>query len=130
MCAELGLTFHENQKTYKWYGTWVNDFHGQDAAYRHGIKTEDYGKCEHAISVPGSQYQIGLHKNPNGPGLVPVFDFYGSGHNIQALLGGGGEKLKQVYGVHAATRAAKKKGWFVTRTPIKNNGIKLTIRGM
>ena len=60
-CRRLGLQLNEGQKTHKWYGRWVGDYHGADAAFHHGIKPEDYGKCEHAISIPGDDeaYEIG-----------------------------------------------------------------------
>src|ERR1019366_9119844 len=97
-CAGLGLEFKENQKTFKWYGTWVNDYNAQDAAYRNGIKTQDYGKCTHALSVAGNPdaYEVGLMPNPNGKGFVPVFDFYGAqGAALAAKIGRDGGLLKQ-----------------------------------
>ena len=44
-CERLGLQFIENQKTYKWYGSWVGDSPLPD-----GITLSDLGKCDHAIS--------------------------------------------------------------------------------
>ncbi len=34
---------------YDWYGTFMADYHGDDAAYKLGIKPEDYGKCLFAL---------------------------------------------------------------------------------
>lgn len=126
-CDELGLKFKEWQKTYRWYGRWVNDYRSQDAAFNHGIKPEEYGKGEHAIEVPGSQYDIGIHKKNDA--YIMAFDFWGTGKAIQQKLGNGGEKLKQLYGVHAAINAAKRKGWTVQRKTVGGK-IKLTINGM
>src|SRR6266576_2837582 len=78
---QLGLEFRQGQKTYKWYGRWVDDYHGEDAAYKNGIKPEEYGKCEHALRVKGndSAYEVGVVKKPNGTwGLI--WDFYAGGH--------------------------------------------------
>lgn len=57
----------------------MNDYNGEDAAFSHGIKPEDYGKCSHAIVDPNSKhkYEIGLVKNPNGEGYIPIVDFWG-----------------------------------------------------
>lgn len=63
---KLGYQWKANQTTYRWYGVWVNDYHGEDAAYRHNIKTEDYGKCDHAITIPGVDYDIGVIEAPDG----------------------------------------------------------------
>jgi hypothetical protein len=126
-CEELGLNFKENQKTYRWYGKWVNDYRSGDAAFNHGIKPEDYGKGEHAVEVPGSKYDIGVHRS--GEGYKLAFDFWGTGKAIQEKVGKGGEKIKQLYAVHAATLAAKRKGWIVQRKTVGSK-IELNITGM
>src|SRR5437016_6251552 len=87
-CDELGLTFKEGQTTYKWFGQWVNDYHGEDAAYKSGIDPKDYGKCAHAIGVPGSGYEIGVVKLPNG-NFTLIYDFFGPGRKIMETLGQG-----------------------------------------
>ena len=102
-----GLKWKENQKSWKWYGTWVNDYNKADAAYKLGIDTRDYGKCDHAISVDGSDYEIGIMKRTDGKGWSPVFDFFGSnGHRIQAVVGDGCEKLMVEYQREYVTRFA------------------------
>jgi|APCry1669188910_1035180.scaffolds.fasta_scaffold21088_2 hypothetical protein len=126
-CHELGLTFLENKKSFEWYGHWVDDYSAQDAAYRNGIKPEDYGKCAHAIKIPGTTYEIGVVNNPKGPGLTLVYDFWGPGETIKQTLGIGLEKLKQIYSTHAATNAARKKGWTIQRTQTANGTIKLNM---
>lgn len=68
-CKNLGWTFHKNQKTFKWYGTWVNDYSEEDAAYLNGVKVEDFGKCSHAISIPGCKYQAGLVEGEQGSSI-------------------------------------------------------------
>ncbi len=97
-CQQLGLEFCENQTEYKWYGTWVNDYGRDDAAYKHGIKPEDYGKCTHAIRVPWTEeeaaayevnpknrpYEAGLVKMPDG-GFAVVFDHWSAGKGAKQL---------------------------------------------
>ena len=109
-CEALGLEFVQGQKTFKWYGRWVNDYSAEDAAYHSGIKPEDYGKCEHAIRIPGnsSAYEIGVVRNPNGEGYSLVYDFYNGGFGMSDKVGGKKcEKLVGEYGKGVARNQAK-----------------------
>lgn len=108
--AELGCTFKENQKTFRWYGRWVNDYDAKEAAYRYGIKPEDYGKCDHAVEVPGSGYDIGLVKNKETGAYRPLFDFWGTGRKILEVIGDKGERLKQRYSLIKCELLAKQRG--------------------
>jgi hypothetical protein len=108
-CKALGLTFHENQTTYRWYGRWVNDYHAEDAAYHHGVKPEDYGKCSHAISAPGATYDIGVCKLANG-NYTLIYDNFSQGMGLERELGPRCRKLKQEYGVQAAISQAEQQG--------------------
>lgn len=127
-CKELGLTLKRGQKSIKWYGRWVNDYDAADAAYKLGIKTEDYGKSDHAITVPGSGYEVGLLRNPATGGYKLYFDFYGhNGQAIQKAIGQNGEKLVQLYATHKATSDLRKKGMIVQRQVGANGSIKLVV---
>ena len=126
-CAELGLTFHEGQKTIRWFGRWVNDYSREDAAYKLGIKPELYGTCDHAVSVPGCNYDIGFIKNPQTGGYRLYFDFWGEGKKIQQALGVNGQKLLQYYNAHKTTAWAKMKGYCVTRTAQPNGNLTLKL---
>lgn len=114
---DCGLVFNWNQKTWKYYGSWVNDYHDADAAYKNGIKTEDYGKCLHAISVPGNKhaYEIGIVKNPNAEegGYKLLVDFYGGGNGLQAHIGGSKDyyKLQDAYSKHVVIKQAEAQGY-------------------
>jgi len=127
-CKELGLTFKEGQQTYRWFGEWVNDYAAKDAAYLNGIKPEDYGKCSHAIEVPGSGYDIGLVKNPATNAYRIVYDNWGTGKVIVGTIGAGGEKLIQRYGILKAEALAKSKGHTTVRETGKNGNILLRVR--
>lgn len=129
-CKELGLTFHEGQKTIRWYGRWMNDYDGEDAAFKLGIKPEQYGNCDHAIELPGCRYDIGLLRNPATGGYKLYFDYFGEGQKIQAALGDNGQKLLQYYAANKATAEARKKGYTVQRQTARNGTLKLTITGM
>ena len=129
-CAELGLTFKEGQKKIRWFGKWVNDYDAADAAYKLGIKPEQYGTCDHAIEVPGSGYDVGLLHNPETNGYKLYFDFWGGhGKAIQNAIGNNGETLLKYYAAHKTTMEAQKKGWLVTRSIKPTGEIKLQITG-
>src|ERR1039458_8209022 len=118
-CKDLGLVFKENQRTIRWYGRFLADYDGEDAAFKLGIDPKDYGTCSHAIEVPGSNYDIGLIRNPATNGYRIYFDFYGShGAAIQAEIGHNGEKLLQYYAAAKVSMEAKLKGYLVQRKPV------------
>lgn len=109
-CKQLGLEFMKDQTTYKWFGAWVNDYDAEDAAYKNGIKPEDYGKCVHAIKVPGASYEIGVYRHPETGNLRLIYDFFGDGRNIMEKVGKNCEKLWTAQGeVWAHDYAAKNK---------------------
>lgn len=122
-CEHLGLVFCEGVTTYKWYGTWVGDYHGDDAAYRK-IDPKKFGQCKHMIHLPWSAqeeadptrrpYEIGLVEMEDGT-LAPVFDHYGSGRRLMSLLGGKTcGKLMQLIDQYKVTlKAAQQKGHYV-----------------
>lgn len=129
-CAELGLVFKEGQKKYEWYGRWVNDYDAADAAYKFGLKPEDYGKCDHAIGVPGSNYEIGLVHNQETGGFKVIFDFYGThGRAIQHAIGTNGEKLIQYYGLNKMAAGCAKKGLKTERITGDKGQVHLKISG-
>ena len=108
----LGLQLNVGQETWKWYGKWVDDFHGETAAYKNGIETKDYGKCLHAIVDPLTPdgYEIGLVANPAEKvgGLLPVLDTFGSkGAHILGIVGERFRKLCQLYWNECCIEAAQ-----------------------
>lgn len=44
-CGLIGIKF---RKALDW-GAWLNDYHGEDAAYKNGYDPEDYGNCEFCL---------------------------------------------------------------------------------
>lgn len=129
---ELGLELVRDQKTWKWFGTWVNDYHGADAAYKNGINPKDYGKCDHALRVKGnpSAYEIGVYQQPDGSFKL-AWDFYGgAGKAVQNCVGRKGEHLKQGYAKAVAVNALKKKGFVPMKIETtEDNKLKITLRG-
>jgi hypothetical protein len=129
--AELGGELLEGVKKGRWFGKWVNDYSAADAAYKLGIKTEDYGKCDAVIRFKDSAYDIMLLKNPETNGYRIYWDFYGqNGKSLEDHVGGrDARKLIQLYGVNKATLEAKSRGYGVKREVKTNGAIKLTLFG-
>lgn len=111
-CKALRLEFREGQQTYKWYGRWMNDYHGDDAAYQQGLKPEDYGKCLHALRMidHADGYEVGVVADPSGePGsYVLVWDFWDK--RLLDAIGRNGELLKRAYAEAAVREYAAKRG--------------------
>ena len=103
ICKRAGWEFIEGKKTYKWFGRFVGDY-----PMPKGYTVDDLGKCEHAIKIPGVNYEIGLAKNKNGGGLRFMFDFYDS--QLKKAVGIEGNILKQLYAVEKTKLEASKRG--------------------
>lgn len=100
-CKQLGLTLVRGQQTYKWWGHSAGD-HPVPA----GFTASDLGKCEHAIQVPGTDWEVGVVKarNPDGTpkaGYTLLFDYYDVG-NWHAKGLGGAAIAKALGGTDAA----------------------------
>ena len=88
-CVRLGLELREGQKTFRWYG-------------REEV-------CEHAISVPGAQYEIGIVKT--GDAYELRCDYYDQA--IGRAIGSSGGLLRQAYAVERTKCEARRKGYSV-----------------
>jgi len=126
---ELGALWVEGKKTYNWYGQSVGDY-----PLPIGMTVDQLGKCDHVIALPGVRYEIGVVKLPNG-NYTLAFDFYGrhgqhDGEKLLAHFGDGLAKIKQFYGLHKATIAAKLRGYSTSRKLAANGDIKLQITGI
>jgi len=87
----LGLQIKKAQ-TWKWFGSWQNDYHATEAAFNFGIKPNEYGKCaEYVISIPGNShaYEVGVVRRRDGkPGWVLVYDFWAGGQGMSEKISG------------------------------------------
>jgi hypothetical protein len=124
----LGLEFRKDQKTYKWYGAYANDFHESNAAYHHGHRPEDYGKCDHALAVKGNPdaYEIGVVPRRDGqPGYSLLYDFWQDGYGLMEKVGPNANRLRQEYAAQVAIKRLNAEGRRVTRSVNKDNKIML-----
>jgi hypothetical protein len=125
---ELGLELQPGKTTYKWYGRWMNDYNTGNAAYRQGVEPSTYGQCVHAVKVKGAgpnDYELGLIRNPDGAGLIPAADFWGSGGKIKDAIGEKCEKLGTAYSRAAIQAQASRQGYALTEQAVGGK-IKLT----
>jgi len=120
-CKRLGFELRRGQTRYKWYGRWVNDYHEADAAYKHGIATEDYGHCDHAIHVPGAHYEVGVVAAKDGAGFQLIWDFVDGGLR-EALGGETAPRLIQAYAVEQARLTALQQGHTVNSETVPEDG--------
>jgi hypothetical protein len=125
-CEACGLEFVRDQTTFKWFGSWVKDYHAEDAAYKNGFKPEDYGKCLHAIRVPGKAdaYEIGVARRQDGK-LGLLFDFWAGGKGLIDKCGQNAGKLTQEYAAQVAMKKAKLQGFSVQRKQLQDGRVQL-----
>ena len=140
-CERLGLEFIEGQTTFKWFGQWVGDYNGDDAAFKElGIDPKTYGTCLHAIRVKGAAdhvYEIGVIKHPNRDGYALLWDFWNGGCGLMKHVAAqddkekkGIGKLMQMYGLEAAKRSLAKQGMTCVEKVLENGAIKLVANVM
>ncbi|MFY9268999.1 MAG: hypothetical protein WAO55_04535 [Candidatus Manganitrophaceae bacterium] len=119
-CLRLGFTFVEGQKTYRWYGRLV-----EDAQVPDGLSIDDLGRCDHAIGVPGAEYEIGVRAERGVFRLL--WDSYERG-GLEQNVGKGAGLLKQAYGIEKAKIEARRKGYSVYESQKADGTITLKIQ--
>jgi hypothetical protein len=119
-CDQLGLEFIEGQKSYAWFGESIGDY-----PLPAGFTVADLGKCDHAIRVPGAEYEIGVVHRAGKYALL--WDSWGRG-GLERILGTGAGKLKQAYAVTKTICEAKRKGYMVKEQKTET-GIRLVLSG-
>ena len=110
-CTALGATLHLGQTYHRTY----------------------YGKkaCDHAISIPGADYDIGLVKAESGPGYDITFDQWGPGHALTMAFGERACKLQQEYRVATIERRHRvtlaRKGFRMTRENLPTGQVRMRL---
>jgi hypothetical protein len=102
-CNRLGLELIRAKKSFKWFGK--------------------EAPCDHAIKVPGAEYEIGvILRDGNYELNCDFFD-----RNLEPVIGKGGGLLKQAYAVEKAGIEARRKGYSVIESQTEN-GIRLRVQ--
>ena len=117
-CQRLGFTFVDNQKTYKWYGTWMGD-----APLPEGISKEELGQCTHAIKVPECLYEIGVVQR--GSKYTLLWDSWHSG-GLEQKIGKNAGILKQAYSIERIRREAMLKRYRFSEKKVEK-GVRLVL---
>jgi hypothetical protein len=128
-CKTLGLIFHEGKKNYKWYGRWMNDYNGTDAAFKQGFNPKTYGKdAEHVISVANNTnaYEIGVVKNPTTGKYHLVYDFWCQGNGLEKVVGKSCDNLCKQYAKEVAVKQVKRLGYTAQVTTNASGEIEIT----
>jgi len=122
----LGLELVRGQKTYRWFGKWVNDYHAEDAAYRDGVDPSQYGKCDHVLRVRGvsGAYEVGLVDDGEG-GFRVIYDFYNGGFGLMGHIGDGEKdcnKLMREYSKQVAIDQLEEQGFVFDSEEVSEDG--------
>lgn len=110
----LGFEWREGQKTYQWFGRHVGDYPMPE-----GFTAADLGKCDHAIHIPGVDYEIGVVKR--GKRYHVLFDFWDR-KLLKAVGGETAPKLAQRYTLESAKRQARLLGHEIRGVKTEKDG--------
>lgn len=103
----------------------MDDYSKEDAAYKQGIKTEDYGKCDYAISFPDIGYEVGLVKQPDNSYTV-VYDFFDN--KLKQKMGGeDAGAFMQAYAIERARIEARKQNLSFKEETMTDGSIKVSV---
>ena len=107
-CTECGVELRRNQRTFRNYG-------GRNSP------------CEMAVVLPGNEraYELGLVRTADGQSYAIQMDNWQRGLGMNDKVGTDACTLRQLYGVHAATAAARKQGMNVARQQLPDGSIRL-----
>lgn len=117
-CKRLGFEFCQNQQSYQWYGRWVGD-----SPLPEGITEDQLGKCDHAIKVPGAQYEVGVVRK--GQSFILLYDEWVKG-GLKTKLGVNAGLLKQAYTIETLRKEARQKNYRFHETKMKKQ-IRVTL---
>jgi hypothetical protein len=105
-CERLGLTLHRESRSATYYS-------GQRAS------------CDHTISIPGTQYQVGVKQAADGTYSL-LADTYDP--TLRRAVGDRCAKLTQAYNIEESRRQARMKGMDVTERVLEDGTIRLEVQ--
>jgi hypothetical protein len=86
--ASCGLEYKPQENHWRWYARFLNDWHGDNAAYKHGIDPKRYGTADAGILYnKDGKYDAGVYKVGEGEYTI-VYDFYNGGEGLVKKLSG------------------------------------------
>jgi hypothetical protein len=103
LCQRQRWEFLENQTSHAWYG-------------------RERAACDHAIRIPGCNYELGLKMSDSGK-YIAVADFWEKG-GLQAALGEQGEVFRQLYLQESDIMWAEEKNFAWEEIPAEEAGAK------
>lgn len=135
-CTRLGWRLDIDRRSHHWFGQWVDDsplprglfeseelyqaMLGLSKEHRRKAMTEYLSKPDHVLFVPGSRYEIGIHRVGERWELaIDEWTQQGMGRNIA-------NKLAQAYSLECAILEAEKHGYSVQEEKQPNGAVKLT----
>lgn len=121
------LKWNENRKTFNWYGSWMDDYKANDAAYRNGIDVDQYGTCDVCIQMEGVNYEMGVVRRKDGQGWSLVWDNVSDGYKLDELLGSHAEKLVIEYSQAYIRDFAERNGFIMDETVDGEGNLVLTM---
>lgn len=113
---------HRGKKHYNWFGRHVGDH-----PLPEGFTAGELGKCEHAISLDGCGYEVGIVKSKKGVGFSLLFDFWGTGQKLRETFGAGCEKLTDAINTEVMKAKARRAGYSFTTKKLENGGTVITV---
>lgn len=140
VCKRQGWQFRRNQKEYIYWGRFLDDspiareVFETEAEYQRvlGMPSEErkaymnklYGKCDHAISVPGCKYEVGVLDK--GGRYVLAWD-YVDYKLCEAMGGSEANTLKKLYAAEKTKLEAQKQGYKVYEEQKQDGSLLLTL---
>lgn len=129
---KVDLVLVRDQKTHKWYGTFLND---SGPTGRAANRNQANGRCDHVLRhkdhKPGD-YEIGVVAEPDGSFAFYHDDFGSSGRRLTAAVGADYGRLTQEYAVAATERRVAKtlarEGFRAERENLPNGNVRLRLR--
>jgi hypothetical protein len=119
--VRLGGQLMRDQKSYKWFGRWVGD-----SPMPKGMTQADLGKCDHAIRFPNASYEVGVRTQKDGTHSL-AWDWWSAGGLLPIMGDQNAGKFVQAYGLEAATKAARRRGYSTREIAQPNGDIQLEL---
>lgn len=152
-CNRLGLELVRGKESYRWFGRSVGDHPLPEGFTVDDLGKCDHAiRIPQSVTGADRAYEIGVVKRRDGkPGWTLLWDFWNGGKShfatgndyddrsertdftinngpgLESIVGANASKLKQAYGIAAATRAARAKGFRVAERKQSNGSVQLVL---